>query len=395
MAREAAPAWAATAPVERGELLFRVADLLATRRGELAGSSPAKRARRCRNPRRDRARRRRPALVRRRGLAADRRGPSRGRGAARCSLGARAARRGRRDHALELPVRDPDLEARSGAGLRQHGRAEALGADALVRRCWSRRWTTPALPAGVLNLVTGVASESATRMTGNPEVDAISFTGSLAVGRQHQGPRRASRREGAARDGRQEPGDRDGGRRPGARGRADRARRDVVDRPECTATSRAILLPGVAGRSRSGSSPPLEALAVGDPRTRRARSGRWPPSRSSSRCSATCEGGGHDGRRRRARGRRREVRARRPSTSGSTRTRGSARRRSSAPSLGLMRAGLRGGARSRQRGQLRALRLALHPRPRPGAEFVRGIGWGWSTSTPRRPAPSRRPRSAA
>ena len=40
----------------------------------------------------------------------------------------RAARRGRADHALELPAGDPGLEARAGACLRQRLRAEAVAA---------------------------------------------------------------------------------------------------------------------------------------------------------------------------------------------------------------------------------------------------------------------------
>ena len=43
-----------------------------------------------------------------------------------------AARRGRADHAVELPGRDPGVEDRAGAGLREHGRAQAragLAAD--------------------------------------------------------------------------------------------------------------------------------------------------------------------------------------------------------------------------------------------------------------------------
>ena len=43
-----------------------------------------------------------------------------------------ADRRRRRDHAVELPDRDPVLEARAGARLRQHGRAQARRA---TRRC--------------------------------------------------------------------------------------------------------------------------------------------------------------------------------------------------------------------------------------------------------------------
>ena len=45
----------------------------------------------------------------------------------------RAAGRGRADHALELPARDPRLEDRAGARLRQHGRAQARRPGARLR----------------------------------------------------------------------------------------------------------------------------------------------------------------------------------------------------------------------------------------------------------------------
>ena len=50
---------------------------------------------------------------------------------------AQAARCGRSDHAVELPDRDPRVEAGTGAHLRQHGRAEARlrgAADGPARR---------------------------------------------------------------------------------------------------------------------------------------------------------------------------------------------------------------------------------------------------------------------
>ena len=51
---------------------------------------------------------------------------------------AHAGRRRRRDHALELPDRDPGLEALPGARLRQHGRAEAGRGHAASRRALRR-----------------------------------------------------------------------------------------------------------------------------------------------------------------------------------------------------------------------------------------------------------------
>ena len=48
-------------------------------------------------------------------------------------VGARAGRRRRRDHAVELPDRDSVVEARAGARLRQHGRAQAGRRHAAAR----------------------------------------------------------------------------------------------------------------------------------------------------------------------------------------------------------------------------------------------------------------------
>ena len=53
-------------------------------------------------------------------------------------VGADADRRRRRDHAVELPDRDPGVEAHAGARLRQHGRPEAGGGHAAPGRALHR-----------------------------------------------------------------------------------------------------------------------------------------------------------------------------------------------------------------------------------------------------------------
>ena len=53
-------------------------------------------------------------------------------------VGAHARRRGRCDHAVELPDRDPVVEDRAGARVRQHRRAEAGGGHAAPRRAVRR-----------------------------------------------------------------------------------------------------------------------------------------------------------------------------------------------------------------------------------------------------------------
>ena len=60
----------------------------------------------------------------------------------------RAARRGGLDRAVELPADDGGLEDRAGAGGRQHGRAEAVRADAAHRPAARRAGRRPAAAGG-------------------------------------------------------------------------------------------------------------------------------------------------------------------------------------------------------------------------------------------------------
>ena len=94
-----------------------------------------------------------------------------------------AARRRRADHPLELPDRDSRLEARPGAHPRQHRRVEARlrrAADRPSRRRGLRRGRAA---RGVLNVLTGAGSKVGAELVRNPDVRAISFTGSVPVGR--------------------------------------------------------------------------------------------------------------------------------------------------------------------------------------------------------------------
>ena len=78
-----------------------------------------------RGPARDASRRHDPPLRGRRGVPPDRRAV-RAVGRRPATLHATAPRRRRRpDHAVELPDRDPGVEARAGADLREHARAQA------------------------------------------------------------------------------------------------------------------------------------------------------------------------------------------------------------------------------------------------------------------------------
>ena len=222
-AREAFPAWAALPPAQRAAYLRQGGG---RDRGPRGADRPGHDGRdgqaAPRGAPRGAARRDDPPLRRRRGVAADSAScTSRSVPNQRLYTAAPAARRGRPDHAVELPDRDPRLEARACAGLRQHGRPEARlrgAAHRPARRRVLRRGGTAgrrAQRADGRRLEGRAPSSSATR-----GVRAISFTGSVPVG-----PRRARRGDRArlprpARARRPQPAHRHGRRRarPGGRG---------------------------------------------------------------------------------------------------------------------------------------------------------------------------------
>ena len=96
----------------------------------------------------------------------------------------RAGRRGRRDHAVELPAAADDVQARPGPGRGLHVRGQALGAlprvDAGLRPGAARgRASRP----GVFNVVAGSSRELGAALAGHKGVDKVAFTGSTATGR--------------------------------------------------------------------------------------------------------------------------------------------------------------------------------------------------------------------
>jgi aldehyde dehydrogenase (NAD+) len=96
---------------------------------------------------------------------------------------ARAGRRGRHDHAVEFSARDPRVEDRACARVRQLRRVQArrpgprqrMGAGEIISRT--------AIPPGVFNLVMGRGSVVGDVIVKSPDVDAISFTGSVPTGK--------------------------------------------------------------------------------------------------------------------------------------------------------------------------------------------------------------------
>ena len=120
-----------------------------------------------RSARRDRTRSADPALRRERGVPPGRRALRTG-SHRRAGIDAPASDRGRRaDHPVELPDRDPCLEARAGADLREHRRAEAGVRGAADRSPHRRGLRGGGLPAGRLeHRSQGAARRSALRSSG-------------------------------------------------------------------------------------------------------------------------------------------------------------------------------------------------------------------------------------
>ena len=118
--------------------------------------------------RRSRAQRRDVHLLRRRGQAHPRRDGPDGRLGVRREphrlLSARAAGRGRGDHAVQLSPEPGGAQGRPGAGRRQHGRAQAGGGDAAHRRRMADILADAGLPDGVLRLVHGEGPTTARRL---------------------------------------------------------------------------------------------------------------------------------------------------------------------------------------------------------------------------------------
>ena len=193
-AAEAGPAWRRSTGPARAEQLYRWAGRSPTARGAGAGDGA-------------------------RGRQADRRGARRGRraastilryyageavreigevipaaGAGRAAVHpARAARRRRADHAVELPARHPAVEGGAGAGVRQHRGAQAgrgVVARGRAARRDGRRRRAPRRASSTSCSAT--APPSARRCSSAPEVRGGELH-RLGAGRRARSPR--SRRE--------------------------------------------------------------------------------------------------------------------------------------------------------------------------------------------------------
>ena len=97
---------------------------------------------------------------------------------------ARAVRRLRPDHPVELPAHDGGVEDRPGARDRQHRRPEARHRHACSAFELAEIIDKTDLPKGVVNVIHGSGAECGEELCTSPLVDKVAFTGSTAVGRR-------------------------------------------------------------------------------------------------------------------------------------------------------------------------------------------------------------------
>ena len=96
-----------------------------------------------------------------------------------------AGRRRRHHHAVEFPDRHPRLEDRAGALP-----TATRSCSSRPTWCRARSWAIvdilhrAGLPKGVLNLVMGKGSVVGQAMLDSPDVNAITFTGSVGTGKR-------------------------------------------------------------------------------------------------------------------------------------------------------------------------------------------------------------------
>jgi hypothetical protein len=142
----------------------------------------------------------------------------------RCVQPAPAARRCRRDHAVQFPRHGPDVDVSDGARLRQHVRVEAVGARPVGSHAPRGAHARGGIAAGVLNVVNGDKT-AVDAILAHPGIAAVSFVGSTPVAKHvyltgHRGgqarPGARRREESHGRDARREP--RPSGRSAGRRG---------------------------------------------------------------------------------------------------------------------------------------------------------------------------------
>ena len=159
--------WKKTTPQDRSLLLLKIADALEARGDELGRLESANAGKPVGAAIDEIGRLRRPVPVLRGCEPRDGRPRrQRVRGRAHLDHPARPDRRRRLDRALELPAVHGVVEARPGARDREHGRAQALGADPADAPSRSPRSSTRSCPRASSTSSRAPAARSATRSSG-------------------------------------------------------------------------------------------------------------------------------------------------------------------------------------------------------------------------------------
>jgi acyl-CoA reductase-like NAD-dependent aldehyde dehydrogenase len=265
-AREAAPAWAATSALERGELLQRTAGVLAARRGELAETLTREEGKTLRESEAEIGR----AISVLRWFAGEAAQPS---GSVHPASDPRTLLFSLREPLGVVAVITPwnfpfAIPAWKIAPALAFGNTVVWKPSEITPLCAAllvEAFHDAGVPAGVLNMVTGLPAEIGDAVTADPEVDAITFTGSLAVGRRIQADAVPRGVKVQLETGGKNPvivledADLDRAVELTVRGAMWSAGQ------KCTATSRALVLPGVAAAFKERLVARVGALRVGDP----------------------------------------------------------------------------------------------------------------------------------
>ena len=180
----ALPAWKKTPGPERGRVLWRAAEIARRRIDEIARTLTREEGKILKEAKGEVTQGHLAARVLRRRRLPHARQDAAVRIARHLHLhAAPAARRGRADRAVELPVGDPGVEERPGARRRQLPSSSSRRSSRRPpRRCSPRSTKRPGCRRASSTWSSAAAARSARRWSHAPELRAISFTGSNRVG---------------------------------------------------------------------------------------------------------------------------------------------------------------------------------------------------------------------
>ena len=180
-AKAAQPAWAATNPQRRARVLMKFDELINQHIDELADILAREHGKTISDAKGDIQRGVEVVeIVVRRAAPDEGRVHRRRRSRHRHLFDAPAARRRRRDHAVQLPGDDPAVEARAGDRLRQRLHPQAVGARPGVPMRLAELFVEAGGPPGILNVVNG-DKDAVDAILDDPDIQAVGFVGSTPI----------------------------------------------------------------------------------------------------------------------------------------------------------------------------------------------------------------------